>query len=46
MASDLEMQEAVMRTYSGEAWRKKVRKMSADQIAAIYLRLKAQGKLK
>lgn len=46
MASDLEMQEQVMKAYSGEEWRNKVRRMRPDQIAAIYLRLKAQGKLK
>lgn len=38
--------EALLDVYAGPAWRERVRKMSAAQISAIYLRLKGQGKVK
>jgi hypothetical protein len=37
--------EAVREAYSGEKWKDKVDKMSDDQITAIYIRLKTQGKV-
>lgn len=41
-----QMRIAVAGAYSGEAWATKVKKMSESQITAVYLRLKAQGKVK
>ena len=37
--------EAVKAAYPGPKWAKKVNLMDADQVAAIYLRLKAQNKI-
>jgi hypothetical protein len=37
--------EAVKGAYSGDKWKQKVDNMSDDQITAIYIRLKAQGKV-
>jgi hypothetical protein len=37
--------EAVKAAYPSDSWKEKVDKMSPAQITAIYLRLKAQGKL-
>lgn len=46
MASDTEAKrQAVMGAYSGKGWQDKVKKMSDEQVIAIFLRLKAQNKL-
>lgn len=37
--------DAVRGAYSGDKWKKKVDDMSDDQVTAIYIRLKAQGKV-
>ena len=37
--------EELKKAYSGEKWTAKVDKMSDSQVTAIYIRLKAQGKL-
>lgn len=37
---------AVTKAYPGDRWATKVKNMTDEQIAAIYLRLKAQGKIK
>jgi hypothetical protein len=37
--------EAVKAAYPSKKWSVKVDKMDDDQVAAIYLRLKAQGKV-
>jgi hypothetical protein len=37
--------EAVKAAYPSDRWKEKVDKMSPAQITAIYIRLKAQGKL-
>lgn len=36
---------AVTAAYSGPKWAERVRKMSDDQVIAVYLRLKKQGKV-
>lgn len=38
--------EALKKVYPGAAWHKKVNLMSPDQVVAVYLRLKSQGKIK
>lgn len=35
----------VEKAYHGEKWQAKVRKMSDQQVIAVYLRLKSQGKV-
>lgn len=47
MASDLEKKrEEVKKLYpQSKSWIRRVNKMSADQVVAIYLRYRAQGKL-
>lgn len=37
--------DALRKAYAGEKWKKKVDAMSDDQVAAVYLRLKGQGKV-
>ena len=37
--------EALKTVYSGAKWIQKVNKMPDDQVVAIYMRLKLQGKL-
>ncbi len=37
--------EALKGAYSGEKWIEKVNNMSDEQVQAIYLRLKGQGKV-
>lgn len=37
--------EALLAVYSGPEWRQKVLKMSDQQIIAIFMRLKIQGKV-
>lgn len=44
MSNNLEREE-LKKAYSGEKWTAKVDKMSDSQVTAIYIRLKAQGKL-
>ena len=44
MSTD-QMRERVAQAYSGENWRKKVYRMSDNQIVAIYYRLLRQGKI-
>lgn len=47
MGDTIEQQrEALLTVYSGEDWKKRVKKMSPTQLTSIYLRLKAQGKVK
>lgn len=40
-----QMRAALMTAYSGAAWKSKVKKMPEDQVQAVYLRLKAQGRV-
>lgn len=40
-----QMRAAVISAYPSASWKNKVKKMPEDQIAAIYLRLKAQGRV-
>ena len=40
-----QMRQALLRAYSGEAWKKKVIKMHTDQIFVVYTRLKNAGKI-
>jgi hypothetical protein len=40
-----QMRQELLKLY-GALWRSKVRKMNSDQIQAIYLRFKKEGKLK
>lgn len=37
--------QAVRAAYSGRKWADKVAKMSDNQVTAVYLRLKSQGKV-
>lgn len=37
--------EAVKAAYPSDSWKEKVDKMSPAQVTAIYLRLRAEGKL-
>jgi hypothetical protein len=37
--------EAVRTAYDGDKWKKKVDGMTDDQVTAIYIRLKSQGKV-
>ena len=37
--------EALLAVYPGKKWADKVKAMTNDQIVAIYLRLKSQGKV-
>lgn len=43
--AEVNEREAVKAAYTGINWRKVVAKMSDEQVTAIYLRLKAKGKL-
>jgi hypothetical protein len=44
--SDLEQKKEVVKKYGrSSSWADKVDKMSEEQVTAIYLRLKAEGKL-
>lgn len=48
MPSEVEIgnyREALKKVYTGKEWQKKVNKMPASQVTAIYLRLKKQGKI-
>jgi hypothetical protein len=38
--------EQLKTAYSGKKWAEKVNKMTDAQVTAVYLRLKAQGKIK
>lgn len=40
-----QQREALKGVYSGEKWQQKVDDMSDSQVHAIFLRLKAQGKV-
>lgn len=40
-----EKREALKGAYSGDKWINKVKDMTDDQVTAIYLRLKGQGKV-
>ena len=40
-----QMRLELLRFY-GESWQAKVRKMSASQVLAVYLRFKSEGKIK
>lgn len=46
MSTD-QMRQALIKAYpgSGSAWVQKIKKMPEDQVAAMYLRLKAKGKV-
>lgn len=44
MAKEKE-RRALLDVYSGDRWRRKVTDMSDEQVVAIYLRLKQQGKI-
>lgn len=46
MPTESKERAAVSNAYSGKDWKKRVKNMPDDQIAAIYLRLKSQGKIK
>lgn len=37
--------EAILQVYKSDSWAYKVSKMSDSQVVAIYIRLKAEGKL-
>jgi hypothetical protein len=37
--------QALLAAYSGQTWLDKVKKMSDEQVVAIYLRLKKQNKI-
>lgn len=45
MASVIEQRAAVKNAYPGKKWQNKVDRMPEDQIAAVYIRLKGQGKI-
>lgn len=45
MAVTVDMRKDLAEAYSSAAWQDKVSKMSDKQVTAIYLRLKAQGKI-
>jgi hypothetical protein len=45
MASDDQKKDQVRNAYPGKWWKDKVDHMRPDQITAIYLRLKARGKV-
>jgi hypothetical protein len=36
---------ALLQAYPGKGWAKKVNKMTDSQVTAVYLRLRAQGKI-
>lgn len=40
-----QMRAALISVYSGAAWKNKVKKMPEDQVQAVYLRLKSQGRV-
>lgn len=47
MAQNTEIQRvAIKRVYVSKEWAKKVDGMAADQVTAIYLRLKSENKLR
>lgn len=46
MPTESKERAAVSAAYSGDKWAQRVKKMPDDQISAIYLRLKAQGKIR
>lgn len=47
LAQETQIQrEAIKRVYIGPKWAKKVNLMPADQVQAIYLRLKSENKLR
>ena len=37
--------QALLKAYPGKVWADKVNKMTDSQVVAIYMRLKAQGKI-
>lgn len=41
----IQMQEAILKAYPGNAWKKKVEKMKAGQIMAVYQNFLHSGKL-
>lgn len=41
----IDKREAVKGAYPGKKWKDKVDLMTDDQVTAIYIRLKAQGKV-
>ena len=43
--ADINKREVLKRVYSGQKWQRKVDNMADDQVTAIYLRLKTQGKI-
>lgn len=40
------MRQAVVMAYPGDNWKKRVQKMSDDQVIAVYKRLRLMGKIK
>lgn len=42
---DRQQREELKKAYPSQRWAEKVDKMSAQQVTAIYIRLRAQGKL-
>lgn len=45
MATMQQKREALKGAYPGEKWQSKVAKMPESQVTAVYLNLKAQGKV-
>lgn len=43
--SNIREREALKKAYPSKKWADKVNKMSEQQVAAVYLRLKSQGKI-
>jgi hypothetical protein len=41
----MDKREALKGAYKSKSWKTKVDQMSEDQVVAIYLRLKTQGKI-
>ena len=41
-----QMRQAIASVYSGKGWKTKVAKMPEDQVHAVYLRFKREGKIK
>lgn len=41
-----DMRETIKHVYSSESWKERVTKMSDEQVTAIYLKFKEEGKIR
>jgi NAD(P)H-dependent flavin oxidoreductase YrpB (nitropropane dioxygenase family) len=45
MASAVQMRDAIIVAYPSKRWAEKVKRMPDNQVIAVYMRLKLQGKV-